>query len=221
MAILLPTLPMGGFAGTTPEQQQIWWQEVVAAISAQEARQDETLADIQALQADQATIIADIQALQTEQAAVIADIQALQADQAAVIASLQKAIRDHAISVSYTAPGEVLSAADAGSDVTITIVPHTRVYGDISNVAVDGGTITSVNYSAARYVYYDDPERDGGAVTYFATDNANVALPSKAEGRHFVGRITTPGAGGGATSGGTAAPSGGGGVGSTDITAIV
>ena len=54
----------------------------------------------------------------------LASITALQTEQAEILADLQTAIRDHAISMSYPAPGEVLSADDNGSDVTITIAAH-------------------------------------------------------------------------------------------------
>ena len=68
-----------------------------------------------------------------------------------------------------------------------------------------------------RYVYYDDPDREGGAVTYAATDNANTALPSKAPGRHFVGEVTGPTAGNPPTAGGSNPPAGGGGIDRSEI----
>lgn len=41
--------------------------------------------------------------------------------------------RNDSISTSWTSPGTILSAADAGSDCTITIAGHTRKYTDVSS----------------------------------------------------------------------------------------
>lgn len=118
--------------------------------------------------------------------------------------------RDDSISTSWTSPGTILSAADAGSNATVTIANHTRKYTDATSVSVTGGTLTGLAYSTAFYVYYDQTSRAGGAVTYHATTDPNVALSNAAAGRHFCGKVTTPGAGGAATSGGVNPPSGGG-----------
>lgn len=145
------------------------------------------------------------------------DLTTKQTTLANQLAMIQTVIRNDAISSSYTAPGTVLTATDAGTNATITIAAHTRVYGDISNVAVNGGSVAVLAYSTLHYVYYDDPTRVGGAVTYSATTNANTALPTAAAGRHYVGSITTPASGGGSTSGGSAPPSGGGGITRSEI----
>lgn len=145
------------------------------------------------------------------------DLTAKQASLAAQLALIQAVTRNDAISASYTAPGTVLTASDAGTNATITIAAHTRVYGDISNISVNGGSVTALAYSTLYYVYYNDPTRVGGAVTYSATTNANTALPTAAAGRHYVGSVTTPASGGGSTSGGSAPPSGGGGITRSEI----
>lgn len=110
--------------------------------------------------------------------------------------------RDSAIGLGWTAPGNVLSATDAGSNVTITIAAHTRKYGDATSVSVSGGTLTGLDYSTKYYVYYDDANRTGGSETYHATTDPNTSQPNAATGRHSLGKITTPAAGGSDTSGG-------------------
>ena len=51
---------------------------------------------------------------------------------------LESLIQTFAIASSWTVPSNVLSAADVGSDVTITIADHTRYYGDGTSVAITG-----------------------------------------------------------------------------------
>lgn len=86
-----------------------------------------------------------------------------------------------------------LSAADAGTNVTVSIAPHTRVYGDGTSVAVSAGTLTGQPYATIVYVYYEDPDREGGAVAYLATTDAAIA--AQLDGRHVVGNVFTPAAG--------------------------
>lgn len=118
--------------------------------------------------------------------------------------------RDDSISTSWTSPGTILSATDAGSDATITIANHTRKYTDATSKSVTGGSITGLAYNTQYAVYYDQTSRNGGSVTYHATTDPNTGLANAAAGRHFCGKITTPAAGGGATSGGVNPPAGGG-----------
>jgi hypothetical protein len=194
MAFDLPTLPP-----TQPDwaQFQIWWQQVVEKIEAQETAQDALLAQIVAAQA-----AAD---------AAAADAATAQADATAAATTAAAAERNDAISGSWTTPGATLTASDAGSDAAITVAGHTRKYGDATSVAVSGGSIGGLSFSTAYYVYYDDPSRAGGSVSFQATTNANDAAHNAAVGRHFVGKVTTPADGGGSTSGGTTPPGGGGG----------
>jgi hypothetical protein len=120
--------------------------------------------------------------------------------------------RDDSISTSWTSPGDILTGSDAGSNATISIAAHTRKYTDVSSVSVNSGSITGLAYSTAYFVYYDQTSRAGGAVTYHATTDPNVALPGFAAGRHYCGSVTTPASGGGSTSGGPNPPGGGGGL---------
>lgn len=90
---------------------------------------------------------------------------------------------------SYTS-GASISAADVGSDVTVTISAHTRIYADGTSVSVGGGTVTGLPFSTLYYIYYDDKALAGGAVTYAATTSSATA--AQINGRHLVGSVTTP-----------------------------
>jgi hypothetical protein len=158
-------------------------------------------------QQDQITAIAALQATQTAQ---LAQILAAQAAADAVHAN-------DSISSSWTSPGNILAASDAGSDATITVSNHTRKYNDASGVSVTGASLTALAYSTTYFVYYDDVSRVGGAVTYHTTTDPNAALPGAATGRHYCGEITTPASGGGGTSGGVSPPGSGGQLGGGDI----
>lgn len=104
-----------------------------------------------------------------------------------------------------------VSAEDAGSDATINIDVHDRVYAD-RTVECDAGSITGLSYSVEYLIYYDDADRAGGAVAYQATTVANDAINTVTNpDRHFVGFVTTPALGGGGTTGGGAGPPGWGG----------
>lgn len=137
----------------------------------------------------------------------------------------EAAAREAARINSYTNPGSVLSATDAGSDATITVANHTRIYPvqgivDVADVAITGGTITGLAYSTTYYVYYDDTTLASTTPTYLTTTVAADAQVGAAAGRHCLGYITTPAAGGGGTSGsGTGVPggTGGGGSGGTSL----
>jgi hypothetical protein len=88
--------------------------------------------------------------------------------------------------------GLALTATDAGADATITISAHDRVYGGGVTVPVLGGSITGLAYSTDYWVYYDQPSRAGGAVTFVATTNVNTAIQTG--DRHSVGAVRTPAA---------------------------
>lgn len=107
--------------------------------------------------------------------------------------------------------GMTITGADAGGSATVTISAHERVYQD-RTVEVDGATITGLANGTTYWFYTDDPEREGGAVTFVATTTyANAFTSSAYPARHFVGSILTPVPGGGGSSGGGGTPPGGGG----------
>jgi hypothetical protein len=116
--------------------------------------------------------------------------------------------RDDAISTSWTSPGTILSATDAGSNATITVANHTRKYSDNTTASVTGANLTALSYSTTYYVYYDQTSRAGGAVAYHAVTDPNTAQPNAAAGRHFCGKVITPAAAGAPTSGGYTPPGG-------------
>lgn len=192
MAFTLPRLPP---TVVTPQDMQVWWQEVVEAIEAQENTQNDVITDL---------------------AALVADLAANVAATAAAQADATAAAREAARILSYPNPGSVLSAADAGTDASITIANHTRVYPvqgsiDVPDVSITGATLTALSFSTTYYVYYDDTTLAVLAPTFHATTSAATAQVGAAAGRHFVGYVSTPADGGGATSGEGGGPPGGGG----------
>jgi multidrug efflux pump subunit AcrA (membrane-fusion protein) len=159
-----------------------WGQRVVEQLEEALAQQQTTIDDL-------AAAVADIAAAQAAADAAQADADAAQttANTASTTATTANTTattvkRDDAISSSWTSPGAVLSASDAGATATIAIAAHTR--------------------------NYDQTSRNGGSVSYQTTTDPNNALPNAAAGRHFVGKITTPADGGGSTSGGFTPPGG-------------
>jgi hypothetical protein len=86
----------------------------------------------------------------------------------------------------------------AAGDGTITIGNHTRRYTDgHADVAVTGATVASgLGPGDFRAIYYDDPDRVGGAVTYgLDADDIDARVSPANPGRHYVGYVTVPAAG--------------------------
>lgn len=170
--------------GFPTQSFQQWWQSVVVKVETQEGTQDDLLAAVIAAQtaADDAQTAADT----AQAAAVIADTAAdaaqTSADGANSVASL----------TSSGVTGCTITATDAGANVTVTISAHTRVYGDGTSVAVNGGSVTALPYSTDEFIYYDQASRLGGAVTYAATTSDTTA--AQTGDRHLVGMVSTPAA---------------------------
>lgn len=102
-----------------------------------------------------------------------------------------------------------LTSADSGGGLaSVSIASHSVQYS-FGTVAYNSGTITGLPNNTVVYVYADDPDYLGGAVTYLSTTNANNITANK--GRYYVGKITTASGGGGGTSGGWGGGGGGGG----------
>lgn len=137
-------------------------------------------------QAQAAADTAQAAANTAQAAAAAADTAASNAQGAADSANATAAITN-----SYVT-GSTITATDAGSDVTATISAHTRAYADGTTVAVSGGNVTGLSYTTDYYIYYDQPSRSGGAVTYQATTSAGTA--AQIGDRHLVGSVTTPAA---------------------------
>ena len=79
------------------------------------------------------------------------------------------------------------SAGSATADVTIS--SHT-LHTDFGNIAYNSGSILGLSLNTRYYVYADDPNNAGGAVTYVAT-TAKPNVPANT-GRYLVGSIVTP-----------------------------
>lgn len=86
---------------------------------------------------------------------------------------------------------EPLTATAGASTATIHIAAH-NLHTDFGPIAYNAGSVTGLTLNTRYYVYTDDPDYEGGAVTYLATTSRpNVPANS---GRYFVGTIETPGA---------------------------
>lgn len=89
----------------------------------------------------------------------------------------------------YVSP--LISANSSGN---VTIANHDRVYGDGTTVSVIGGVVvTGLSNPDVARIYYDDPTRAGGAVSYQFTVDAAVA--AQVNDRHSVGAVEIPAAG--------------------------
>lgn len=171
MTLKLPTLPP---QQPTWPQFQLWWQQVVDQVNANEAGQ--------------------------------ADIIEQQANQIDALGNAQLRL---AIGNSFTIPTMILTAADVGVNVTITIAAHVRRYPDGAEMSITGGTITGLPFSTAHAVYYDDAARENSAPSFFAVTDLETAQANYAEGRHYLGTLTTPANGAGNTTGGAPPPGSG------------
>ena len=98
-------------------------------------------------------------------------------------------------SIQVTSP---LTAADVGSDTTITVASHDLIY-DGGTISYNSGSITGLAFATLFYVHTDDPTKAGGAVTYVATTTKTDLVAD--QGRYFVGSCTTPADGAGGTTG--------------------
>lgn len=108
------------------------------------------------------------------------------ADEAGAIA--EASAYESALQTSTIDPISVLTA----DPTTITVAAHNRLYGDGTVVAVAGDTLATLGAAGdADYVYYDDPTRAGGAVTYVVT----ATQPIQTGDRHVVGAVIVPSVG--------------------------
>lgn len=118
------------------------------------------------------------------------------------------------IGLSWTVPSVIISAADVGADVTITIANHDRYYPDGTTVAITGTAFTAKVFETTYGVYYDDETLADTTPTFQITAGTaaslKTAIANSQPGRHFVGVVTTPANGGASTGGGVSPPGGGG-----------
>lgn len=170
----------------------LWWQQVAEQVEA-------SINDI-ALALGAAGIALDAAEV-AQDAADAADAAALAAQNAANDISSAASLAN-----SYVT-GLSVTATDAGASVTVAISGHTRVYGDGTSVAVTGGSLTGQPYSTTIYIYYDQPTRAGGVVSYVAT--ANIDDVAQLGDRHSVASVVTPAAAAPPNNGGGVRPPGG------------
>lgn len=98
-----------------------------------------------------------------------------------------------ALTNSFVDPVLVLQAATSTTDPTkaqVTVAAHSRKYGDGTSIAVAGGLLDLLAFDTLYYVYYDDPARTGGTVSFLATSDVIVA--AQTGNRHLVGSVITP-----------------------------
>lgn len=187
MVLKLPDLqgfPIVGPDGKpTPYFERLW--------SDMKSKLENEVGALQAAAAAQAAAdAADAAAAAANTAAAAAQTAA---DDAATANAANQALIDLNNSFITSQP---LTSTDAGTDADIVIAAHVRRYGSGNQVNVTGATLHGYTYSTDQYVYYDDPARAGGAVTYHTTTTIATASPSTANpDRHYVGAITTAAAG--------------------------
>lgn len=91
--------------------------------------------------------------------------------------------------VSSVQSGDPLGATAGATTADISIASHT-LHTDFGDIAYNSGAITGLSLNTRYFVYTDDPDNEGGAVTYVAsTSRPNVPANT---GRYFVGTIVTP-----------------------------
>jgi hypothetical protein len=82
-----------------------------------------------------------------------------------------------------------LTAVAGASTADITISAHT-LHTDFGDISYNSGSILGLALNTRYYIYVQDPNNAGGAVTYIAsTSKPNITANS---GRYFVGTIVTP-----------------------------
>lgn len=140
--------------------------------------------------------------LATQKAAGEATVAAAAAQEQANRTDDYNRVRD-----SYSDAG-VLSASNAAGVATITVAAHQRHYLDPpSDVALTGGSIGGLPAATQIFVFYEDPELDGGAITYQATPDETASIATLSNPfRHRVGTIMTPTNTGEGTEGGSSVP---------------
>lgn len=115
------------------------------------------------------------------------------ANSAAVTAQSAADTANSAVAVTTAYPaGLTITASADGATAKIVISDHQMIYPD-KTVDVTGATLTGLDYDTTYSIYYDDPGRVGGAVTFHATTNGSDAYPSDTNpNRIYVGGTTTP-----------------------------
>lgn len=93
------------------------------------------------------------------------------------------------LSVSTLQDANPVTSTSGASTATINIASH-HVVADWGSLAYNSGAIAGLNLNTSYYVYAQDPDLQGGAVSYLASTTRTNTV--NATGRYFVGSITTP-----------------------------
>ena len=91
--------------------------------------------------------------------------------------------------VSSVQSTDPLGATAGASTADISIAAHT-LHTDFGNIPYNSGAILGLALNTRFYVYVDDPNNLGGAVTYVASAS-KPTVPANT-GRYLVGSIVTP-----------------------------
>ncbi|MES2295276.1 MAG: hypothetical protein V4527_18410 [Pseudomonadota bacterium] len=138
-------------------------------------------------------------------------IEAQEAQQDQQIADILAARKEDARTASYTATSDFLTGTDAGSDASVLIDDHTRIYpGDaVSDLNLHGiAAVTGLAFSTQYFLYYDDTTLTNATPVVHATTVEATAQVGAANGRHFLGKVTTPANGAPDVPGGGTTPPG-------------
>lgn len=103
---------------------------------------------------------------------------------AAATATTEATKREQALVNSYIEPDSVLTA----TPTTISIAAHTRMYADGTSATINAGTASASASGDTDYVSYEDPERDGGSVTFVVS----TTPPVQTGNTHVVGAVAIP-----------------------------
>lgn len=91
--------------------------------------------------------------------------------------------------VSSVQSADPLTAVAGATTADITITAHT-LHTDFGDISYNSGSILALALNTRYFIYVDDPDNEGGAVTYIAS-TAKPNVPANS-GRYFVGTIVTP-----------------------------
>lgn len=184
----LPPIPSGNVTGEALTQILTQWQTLILA--AQDVRNDSNDFASAMYQDDAGKVVLGADARLTGRtSSSLPTVLARVGDngRASTQQFLPQVSAGNVLSMQDTGP--VTAEATAGpGNAEITIAAHSIQYG-FGAVSYNAGTISGLNPDTNYYVYADDPEYAGGAVTYLATTNRQTVTASN--GRYFVGAVRT------------------------------
>lgn len=181
MAFRLPRLPVNW--REQPQLFERYWDETLTSLE----KTLNAILDIPAIRA--AVAEAHAAAMTAQAAAATAQTAAHSAQNTADAQASEASLVNSYTSVTS---GSLITADSSGS---VTIATHTRTYGNSTlnpPVTVNGATIstTAVADDVVR-VYYSDPVRAGGSVTYLYTIDPATS-PAQSGNTHVAGAVIIP-----------------------------